>query len=73
MRQRGSVASTVPNHARKESYSTKGRMRSNSNLAEEDVPNGGEIVHGVDPRANTAVIPPVMVRRMSWDGRTILT
>ncbi|KAK5000760.1 hypothetical protein LTR66_000446 [Elasticomyces elasticus] len=71
VRHRGSVASTLPN-GRKESQATVTRLRSNSNLASGSE-DGEELVHRVESRASTAVLPPVMSKAidehpLSWLG-----
>lgn len=58
MRHRGSISGE-----RKQSTTTIGRFRSNSNLTQvptADSIKDGEIVHSVEPKASTAVLPPVM-------------
>ncbi|KAK4997987.1 hypothetical protein LTR66_002709 [Elasticomyces elasticus] len=71
VRHRGSVASTLPN-GRKESQATVTRLRSDSNLASGSE-DGEELVHRVESRASTAVLPPVMSKAidehpLSWLG-----
>jgi len=61
VRQRGSVTSATFKIQRTRTDGSTSRLRSNSNLtfaslAEEDV------IHPVEPRACTAMLPPVMVR-----------
>ena len=60
LRQRGSISS-APITRKDTNSSVTGRMRSTSNLAENEMADG-EVVHQVDSRASTAVLPPVMVR-----------
>ncbi|KAF2209387.1 hypothetical protein CERZMDRAFT_47594 [Cercospora zeae-maydis SCOH1-5] len=65
-RARLSISSHVAGE-RKQSSVTAGRFRSNSSLTQ--VPTAEsteerEIVHGVDPKASTAVLPPVMSKRI---------
>lgn len=57
MRQRGSVSMD-----RKQSITTVGRLRSTSNLTQVQTDGTGdqEVVHPVDSKASTAVLPPVM-------------
>ncbi|KAJ9640378.1 hypothetical protein H2199_005917 [Coniosporium tulheliwenetii] len=67
MRPRGSVASQLP---RLRAESTTGRVRSNSNLTAQ---SNGDIVHPVEPRARTAMLPAVMAKPvddhpLSWLG-----
>ncbi|KAL1297825.1 hypothetical protein AAFC00_006354 [Neodothiora populina] len=70
-RQRGSIVSYVPG-TRKESYSAIGRLRSNSALSEEAaMVDESSVVHGVDSKASTAFLPPVMSKSidehpLSW-------
>lgn len=60
-RQRGSVSShMLSSHGRKESYSTTTRLRSSSNLADEEKANGEQVLHGVDSRTTTPFLPPVL-------------
>ncbi|KAI5370594.1 Putative WD40/YVTN repeat-like-containing domain superfamily [Septoria linicola] len=62
MRQRGSISSHLPGE-RKQSTTTVGRFRSSSNLTQvptAESTDDGEIVHAVDAKASTAVLPPVM-------------
>lgn len=66
LQMRGSIASSPV--ARKESHSIQGRMRSSSNLVEQELTNDGAVLHGVDPRASTAVLPPVMVSCRWFSG-----
>lgn len=62
-RQRGSISSHIPGD-RKASVTTVGRLRSTSNLTQVQTAETGEeeeeVVHSVDPKASTAVLPPVM-------------
>lgn len=41
--------------------STANRLRSNSNLTSGSVLDDEEVVHPVEPRARTAMLPPVLV------------
>jgi hypothetical protein len=41
--------------------STANRLRSNSNLTSDSLLDDEEIVHPVEPRARTAMLPPVLV------------
>ncbi|PPJ53724.1 hypothetical protein CBER1_00835 [Cercospora berteroae] len=62
MRARGSISSHVPGD-RKQSSVTAGRFRSNSNLTQVPTAESTEeadVVHPVDSKASTAVLPPVM-------------
>lgn len=71
---RGSVASHLPAN-RKDSLSTASRLRSTSSLTQTDSMDGSheEVVHAVDSKASTAVLPPVMSKAvdehpLSWVG-----
>jgi hypothetical protein len=41
--------------------STANRLRSNSNLTSDSVLDDEEVIHPVEPRARTAMLPPVLV------------
>ena len=63
-RARGSVSMPGGEQQRKHSVTTLGRFRSNSNLTREQTVDGAEeemeVIHPVDSKASTAVLPPVM-------------
>jgi WD40 repeat protein len=70
VRQRGSISSHIPGD-RKHSLSTIGRLRSTSNLTQTPAPavaadeaDDAEVVHPVDSKASTAVLPPVMSKKI---------
>jgi hypothetical protein len=72
VRQRGSVTSATFKIQRTRTDGSTSRLRSNSNLtfaslAEED------IIHPVEPRACTAMLPPVMVRPVITRKSLLLT
>jgi WD40 repeat protein len=60
VRQRGSIASALPNGRNRAECSTT-RLRSDSNLSAKSL-EAEDIVHPVEPRARTAVLPPVMAK-----------
>ncbi|KAH8897097.1 WD40 repeat-like protein [Thozetella sp. PMI_491] len=64
VRQRGSVSSRLTSLQRAETGNTTGtsRLRSNSNLSSADVDDDKLLPHPVEPRARTAMLPPVLVR-----------
>lgn len=64
MRQRGSIASTTLKMQRTRTESSVNRLRSNSNLTSAslvDDTTDDDVVHAVEPRARTAMLPPVLV------------
>jgi hypothetical protein len=61
VRQRGSVASATLKVQRSRTEGSTTRLRSNSNLTTGSVVEDEEVVHAVEPRARTAMLPPVMV------------
>ncbi|KJY00380.1 catabolite repression protein crec [Zymoseptoria brevis] len=70
VRHRGSISSHVPAD-RKHSISTVGRLRSTSNLTQTataatatDEPEEEVVVHALDSKASTAVLPPVMSKKI---------
>jgi hypothetical protein len=58
VKQRASISSAVP---RNRSDAEANRLRSDSNLSNGSAPYE-DIVHPVQPRNRTAILPPVMVR-----------
>ncbi|KAG9779293.1 catabolite repression protein creC, partial [Aureobasidium melanogenum] len=71
IKHRGSVTSNVI--TRKETNSTVGRIRSHSTISEdgEGATNGTDVVHGFRTKASTAMLPPVMSKKidnhpLSW-------
>jgi len=70
VRQRGSISSRLVGNGplyRAESHATSTRLRSNSNLSDgtgdNEVP-GVPIKHPVEPRARTAMLPPVLNKKV---------
>lgn len=63
VRQRGSISSHVPQPRTRADSSTT-RLRSDSNLTSGSADGGDEqeVVHPVEPRARTAMLPPVMAK-----------
>lgn len=61
MRQRSSVTSATLKMQRTRTDGSNTRLRSNSNLTSGSVVEEEEVVHEVEPRARTAMLPPVMV------------
>lgn len=61
MRQRNSVTSATLKMQRSRTEGSTTRLRSNSNLTSGSVLDEEEVVHPVEPRARTAMLPPVMV------------
>lgn len=61
MRQRGSITSATLKMQRSRTEGSTTRLRSNSNLTTGSVVDEEEVVHPVEPRARTAMLPPVMV------------
>jgi len=60
-RHRGSVSSRFAHLQRAETSNSGSRLRSNSNLSTGEEAYDNSIVHEVEPRATTAMLPPVMV------------
>lgn len=65
MRQRGSITSATLKMQRSRTDGSTTRLRSNSNLSTGSLLDEEEVVHPVEPRARTAMLPPVMVS--GWD------
>jgi WD40 repeat protein len=63
VRQRNSITSGTVKMQRSRTDGSTTRLRSNSNLTSGSLLDDEEIVHPVEPRARTAMLPPVMVRR----------
>lgn len=61
MRQRNSITSATFKMQRSRTDVSNTRLRSNSNLTSGSLLDEDEIVHPVEPRARTAMLPPVMV------------
>ncbi|KAF9632855.1 hypothetical protein BFW01_g3718 [Lasiodiplodia theobromae] len=62
VRARGSISSHMPQPRTRPDSSTT-RLRSDSNLTTGSADGGGEqVVHPVEPRARTAMLPPVMAK-----------
>jgi WD40 repeat protein len=61
VRQRNSIASSNLKMQRTRTDSTANRLRSNSNLTSGSLLDDEEVVHPVEPRARTAMLPPVLV------------
>ncbi|KAF2641179.1 WD40 repeat-like protein [Massarina eburnea CBS 473.64] len=73
VRQRNSVTSSTVKMQRTRTDGTASRLRSNSNLTSGSLLDDGEVVHAVEPRARTAMLPPVMAKAvddhpLSWLG-----
>lgn len=64
MRQRGSITSSNLKMQRSQTGSSINRLRSNSNLTSGSLSEEDEVVHPVEPRARTAMLPPVLVSRL---------
>lgn len=66
VRQRNSVTSATlkMQRTRTEGSSTT-RLRSDSNLTSGSMAEDDEVVHPVEPRARTAILPPVLVSQ-NW-------
>ncbi|KAF2792912.1 catabolite repression protein creC [Melanomma pulvis-pyrius CBS 109.77] len=62
VRQRGSVTSATLKMQRSRTEGSTTRLRSNSNLTSGSVVDEEEVVHAVEPRARTAMLPPVMAK-----------
>lgn len=61
VRQRGSIASGTLKMQRTRTDSSANRLRSNSNLTSGSLLDEDQVVHPVEPRARTAMLPPVLV------------
>ncbi|KAL1610199.1 hypothetical protein SLS60_001864 [Paraconiothyrium brasiliense] len=61
VRQRNSVTSATLKMQRTRTDGSNTRLRSNSNLTSGSMVDEEEVVHEVEPRARTAMLPPVMV------------
>jgi WD40 repeat protein len=61
VRQRASISSALPNAPRTRAESTATMFRSESNLSSKSL-EAEDIVHPVEPRARTAILPPVMAK-----------
>jgi hypothetical protein len=61
VRQRNSIASSNLKMQRTRTDSSANRLRSNSNLTSGSMLDEEEVVHPVEPRARTAMLPPVLV------------
>ncbi|KAH7070153.1 WD40-repeat-containing domain protein [Paraphoma chrysanthemicola] len=62
VRQRNSIASSNLKMQRTRTDSTANRLRSNSNLTAGSLLDEDEVVHPVEPRARTAMLPPVLAK-----------
>ncbi|KZM24151.1 hypothetical protein ST47_g4683 [Ascochyta rabiei] len=62
LRPRTSITSSNLKMQRTRTDSSAGRMRSNSNLSSGSALDDDEIVHAVEPRARTAMLPPVLAK-----------
>ncbi|RAQ99468.1 catabolite repression protein creC [Stemphylium lycopersici] len=60
VRQRGSITSSNLKMQRTQTGSSVNRLRSNSNLTSGSMSEEEEVVHPVEPRARTAMLPPVL-------------
>ncbi|OCK84654.1 catabolite repression protein creC [Lepidopterella palustris CBS 459.81] len=61
VRQRGSVTSATLKAQRSRTDGSTSRLRSNSNLTSASL-DGEDVIHPVEPRARTAMLPPVMAK-----------
>jgi hypothetical protein len=61
VRHRNSITSSNLKMQRTRTDSTANRLRSNSNLTSASQLEEEEVVHAVEPRARTAMLPPVLV------------
>ena len=68
VRQRGSVTSATFKIQRTRADGSTSRLRSNSNLTSASLA-GEDVIHPVEPRACTAMLPPVMVRPVITTGK----
>ncbi len=75
VRQRGSVSSRLASLQRADTQNTTGtnRLRSNSNLSSTEPEEDKLFPHPVEPRARTAMLPPVLVWRTPPSLRAALT
>ncbi|KAF2009379.1 WD40 repeat-like protein [Aaosphaeria arxii CBS 175.79] len=67
VRQRGSIASTTLKMQRSRTDGSTTRFRSNSNLTSATTVENDEdeqVIHAVEPRARTAMLPPVMAKKV---------
>lgn len=67
VRQRNSITSTNLKMQRTRTESSANRMRSNSNLTCGSFEDDEDVVHPVEARARTAMLPPVLVSK-THDG-----
>lgn len=65
VRQRSSVTSATLKMQRTRTDGSNTRLRSNSNLTSGSLLDEEEVVHPVEPRARTAMLPPVMVSQLN--------
>ena len=65
VRQRSSVTSATLKMQRTRTDGSNTRLRSNSNLTSGSILDEEEVVHPVEPRARTAMLPPVMVSQLN--------
>ncbi|KAF1969341.1 WD40 repeat-like protein [Bimuria novae-zelandiae CBS 107.79] len=64
VRQRNSVTSATLKMQRTRTDGSATRLRSNSNLTSGSIVDEEEVVHPVEPRARTAMLPPVMTKKV---------
>ncbi|KAJ4299086.1 hypothetical protein N0V90_004330 [Kalmusia sp. IMI 367209] len=64
VRQRNSVTSATLKMQRTRTDGSNTRLRSNSNLTSGSMVDDEEVVHPVEPRARTAILPPVMAKKV---------
>lgn len=64
VRQRSSVTSATLRMQRTRTDGSNTRLRSNSNLTSGSMVDEEEVVHEVEPRARTAMLPPVMAKKV---------
>jgi hypothetical protein len=69
VRQRSSVTSATLKMQRTRTDGSNTRVRSNSNLTSGSMLDEEEVVHPVEPRARTAMLPPVMVSQLNTISR----
>ncbi|KAF1953680.1 WD40 repeat-like protein [Byssothecium circinans] len=62
VRQRNSITSSTLKMQRTRTDGSASRLRSNSNLTTGSLVDDGEVVHAVEPRARTAMLPPVLAK-----------
>ncbi|KAF1850346.1 WD40 repeat-like protein [Cucurbitaria berberidis CBS 394.84] len=62
VRQRGSITSANLKMQRTRTDSSVNRLRSSSNLTSGSLPDEEEVVHPVESRAHTAMLPPVLAK-----------